>query len=219
MKRFLASVRAKLVAGIVVTVPVVATVLALRFLFRNLDALLGPWIGTLIGRSVPGLGLLATFVLVLLTGIVATNYAGRRLISPMEKAFAGVPLVRRVYGASKDIVESATLSQRHVLREVVMLEHPRKGVYSYGFVTSYTTRQALDGPMRLANVFVPGPPVPTSGNLVAVPVEDLIFLDMSIDEALKIVLSLGIAAPHELRGRPGSGAALNSGATAPHSDS
>jgi uncharacterized membrane protein len=209
------SLRAKLVAGIVVTVPVLATILALRFLFRNLDALLGPWIGTLIGRSVPGLGVLATFVLVLLTGIVATNYAGRRLISVMERAFAGVPLVRRVYGASKDIVESATLSQRHVLREVVMLEHPRQGVYSYGFVTSYTTRHSPDGPMRLANVFIPGPPVPTSGNPVAVPVEDLVFLDTSIDEALKIVLSLGIAAPNELRGRAGGAAALNSGTTAP----
>jgi uncharacterized membrane protein len=211
----MASVRAKLVAGIVVTVPVVATILALRFLFRNLDALLGPWIGTVIGRSVPGLGVLATFLLVLVTGIVATNYAGKRLISLMEKAFRGVPLVRRVYGASKDIVESATLSQRHVLREVVMLEHPRRGVYSYGFVTSYTTRHAVDAQQRLANVFVPGPPVPTSGNLVAVPIEDLLFLDMSIDEALKIVLSLGIASPPELRGRPSGGAALNSGATAP----
>ncbi|NIN72232.1 MAG: DUF502 domain-containing protein [Gemmatimonadetes bacterium] len=123
MKRLMASVRAKLLAGIVVTVPVVATILALRFLLRNLDDLLGPWIGALIGRSVPGLGLVATFVLVLLAGIVATNLAGRRLIALVERAFTGLPLVRRLYGASKDIVESATLSQRHLLREVVMLEH------------------------------------------------------------------------------------------------
>jgi uncharacterized membrane protein len=212
-KNMIASIRAKLVAGIVVIVPVVATIIALRFLLRNLDALLGPWIGTLIGRSIPGLGLLATVLLILLTGIVATNYAGRRLISLMERAFRGVPLVRRVYGASKDIVESATLSQRHVLREVVMVEHPRKGVYSYGFVTSYTTRHALDGPKRLANIFIPGPPVPTSGNLVAAPVEDLFFLDMSIDDALKLVLSLGIASPLELHGRAG-GTALEGGGTA-----
>jgi uncharacterized membrane protein len=207
MKSLIASIRRKFLAGIVVTVPVVATILALGFLLRHLDALLGPWIGTLIGRTVPGLGLVATLLLVLLVGVVATNFAGRRLISFVERAFTSLPLVRRVYGASKDIVESATLSQRHVLREVVMLEHPRRGAYSYGFVTSYTTRHGVDGPNRLANVFIPGPPIPTTGNLVAVPVEDLTYLEMSIDEALKLVLSLGITSPPELHGRAG-GAAL-----------
>jgi uncharacterized membrane protein len=203
MKNLMTGIRAKLLAGIVVTVPVVATVLALRFLLRNLDALLGPWIASLIGHSVPGLGLVATVLIVFLAGILATNYAGRRAISLMERAFKGVPLVRRVYGASKDIVESATLSQRHVLREVVMLEHPRKGAYSYGFVTSYTTRHEPDGSRRLANVFIPSPPVPTTGNLVALPVEDLLYMDMSLDEAFKLILSLGITSPLELNGRAG----------------
>lgn len=201
MKTIVGSIRAKLVAGIVVTVPVIATILALRFLFRNLDALLGPWIANLIGRSIPGLGLLATFLLIFLAGIVATNYLGRRAIALLDKALTGVPLVRRLYSASKDIVESATLSQRNVLREVVMLEHPRKGAYSYGFVTSYTTRHGPDGAQRLANVFIPGPPIPTTGNLVAVPVEDLIYLEMSTDAALKLIISLGISSPPELRGR------------------
>jgi uncharacterized membrane protein len=206
--------RAKLLAGIVVIVPVVATILALRFLFRNLDALLGPWIGSLIGRSIPGLGLLATLVLVFIAGIVATNYAGRRAIALMEKALTVVPIVRRLYGASKDIVESATLSQRHVLRDVVMVEHPRRGVYSYGFVTSYTARQGADGIRRLANVFIPGPPVPTTGNLVAVPVEELTYLEMSVDAALKLIISLGLTAPRELRARD-PGPSLEGGATAP----
>ena len=214
MRTFVGSIRAKLLAGIVVTVPVVATILALRFLFRNLDALLGPWIANLIGRSIPGLGLAATVLLIFIAGIVATNYVGRRLIAFMERAFSSVPLVRRVYGASKDIVESATLSQRHLLREVVMLEHPRRGAYSYGFVTSYTTRPGADGTQRLANVFIPGPPVPTTGNLVAVPVEELIYLEMSVDAALKLIISLGITAPRELRGRD-RGLSLEGGEPAP----
>jgi len=208
MKSLIASIRKKFLAGIVVTVPVVATILALAFLLRNLDALLGPWMGALVGRSVPGLGLLATLLLVLLAGIVATNFVGRRLISLLERAFTTLPLVRRVYGASKDIVESATLSKRHVLREVVMLEHPRRGAYSYGFVTSYTTRHGPDGPQQLANIFIPGPPIPTTGNLVAVPVEELFYPDMSIDEALKLVLSLGLTSPPELHGRAGGASQL-----------
>lgn len=214
MRTFVGRIRAKLLAGIVVTVPVVATIVALRFLFRNLDALLGPWIANLIGRSIPGLGLAATVLLIFIAGIVATNYVGRRLIAFMERAFSSVPLVRRVYGASKDIVESATLSQRHLLREVVMLEHPRKGAYSYGFVTSYTTRPGSDGAQQLANVFIPGPPVPTTGNLVAVPVEELVYLEMSVDAALKLIISLGITAPSELRGRD-RGLSLEDGEPAP----
>jgi uncharacterized membrane protein len=202
MKKFAAGLRARFLAGVVVTVPVVATILALRFLLRSLDALLGPWIARLIGREVPGLGLLATIVLVFLIGIVAKNYVGRRAITGVEKLFSSLPLVRRIYNASKDIVESATLSHRHLLREVVMVEYPRRGVYSYGFVTSYTTQHEPNGPKRFANVFVPGPPVPTTGMLVAFPVEELLYLDMSIDEALKLILSLGIAAPLELHGRP-----------------
>lgn len=213
MRKFMASIRGKLLAGLVVTVPAVATILALRFLLRNLDSLLGPWIGTLIGRSVPGLGVVATFLLVLIAGVVATNYLGRRLIAVVERAFTGLPPVRRVYSASKDIVESATLSQRSVLRQVVMFEYPRVGVYSYGFVTSYATRHAPEGPQRLANVFIPGPPVPSSGNLVAVPIKDLVFLDMTIDEALKLILSLGMASPHDLRGSVG-GAPSEGGETA-----
>jgi uncharacterized membrane protein len=214
MKTIFGGIRAKLLAGIVVTVPVVATILALRFLFRSLDALLGPWIGALIGRSIPGLGLAATVLLIFIAGIVATNYAGRRAIALVEKILARVPLVRRVYGASKDIVESATLSQRHLLGEVVMLEHPRRGAYSYGFVTSYTTRQTPDGTQRLANIFIPGPPVPTTGNLVAIPVEELVYLEMSVDAALKLIISLGITAPRELRGRD-RGSSLGDGDPAP----
>lgn len=113
--------------------------------------------------------------------------------------FTEVPLIRRVYGASKDIVESATLSQSRMFKDVVMVEYPRKGVHTYGFVTSYSTRSAEGGQtVKIANVFLPGPPVPTTGLLVAVPVAELIFLDMSVEDALKLILSLGMTAPESL---------------------
>ena len=82
-----------------------------------------------------------------------------------------VPVVRSVYKASRDIVETATLSKRQVFREVVMIEYPRPGLYSYGFVTGYTSREE----QRLAHVFIPGPPVPTTGHLIVAPVEELVF--------------------------------------------
>ncbi len=96
-----------------------------------------------------------------------------------------------------------------------MFEYPRRGLYSYGFVTSYTTRHERETPQRLANVFIPGPPVPSSGNLVAVPTEDLYYLEMTIDEALKLILSLGMASPRDLRGRVGDVPPLEGGEPAP----
>ncbi len=201
MKPVVANLRAKFVAGVVVTVPVIATVLALRFLFRQLDSLLGPLISNLVGRDLPGLGLLATLVIVLLVGLLATNFLGRRLLAGAERVFTELPVVRRIYNASKDIVQSAALARRQVFQEVVMAEYPRTGLHSYGFVTSYTVRQAADGPTRLANVFIPGPPIPTTGVLVAIPVDQLYYLDMSVEQALKLVLSVGMTAPAQLRQR------------------
>lgn len=199
MKNATARIRTKLLAGVVVVVPGVATFLALRVLFRSLDAVLGPWIGGLIGRQIPGLGVVATVIVLWIAGVIATHYLGARAISTMEALFARMPLIRRIYGASKEIVESAVLAKRGAFRDVVMVEFPRRGSYSYGFVTSYTVRRQGDAEMRLANVFIPGPPVPTTGVLVAVPVEELFYLDLPIEDALKLILSGGMAAPEELR--------------------
>ena len=120
--------RAAFVTGLVVTVPVVATFLALRFLFRSLDGLLGPVVTDLVGREVPGLGLLLTLTLVLVAGVTARSYLGRRLVRAGERLIDQVPVARSVYRASREIVETATLSTRQVFREVVMIEYPRPGL-------------------------------------------------------------------------------------------
>jgi uncharacterized membrane protein len=186
------------VTGLVVTVPVVATFLALRFLFRSLDGLLGPTVTHLVGREVPGLGLLLTLAIVLVAGASARSFLGRRLVGLGERLIDQVPIARSVYRASREIVETATLSRRQLFREVVMVEYPRPGLYSYGFVTGYTIRETE----RLAHVFIPGPPVPTTGVLVAVPESQLLPLDLSIEDALKLILSGGMVTPAVLRTRP-----------------
>jgi uncharacterized membrane protein len=203
-RRLATSLRAKLLAGLVVTVPAIVTVLALRFLLRTVDSVLGPAIAVLLGREVPGLGLLATAVLVLLLGMAATNLVGKRLIALVERAFTEVPLVRRIYGASKDIVESATLSQKQVFREVVMIEYPRLGVFSYGFVTGTTRRTGPSGAIDLVHVFIPTPPLPTTGAMVAVPADQVCRIDLSIEDALKLVISAGLAVPREIGVRAGT---------------
>jgi uncharacterized membrane protein len=191
-RRLLAALRRRFLTGLLVTVPVLATLMALRFLLRTLDGVLGPVVTASLGREIPGLGALLTLLVVLGVGFVATNVFGRRLVGWVERGIGQVPIVRGIYRASREIVSTATLSQRQVFRDVVLIEYPRIGLWAYGFVTSYTHRQG--GP-PLANVFIPGPPVPTTGVLVVSPVAELYFLDMSVEDALKLVLSGGLVAP------------------------
>jgi uncharacterized membrane protein len=203
MRSFLLRLRALFLAGILVTVPVVVTFLALRFLFEKIDDLLGPLMSQLVGHDIPGLGIAATLILVLLAGLIASNYFGRQLVAAGEGLFARLPLVRAVYRTAKDIVGAVTLPRKQPLRVAVMVEYPRSGLYAYGFVTGYTIRQEEAGPRELANVFIPSPPVPTTGALIAVPRDEIYYLDMTGQEAMKLIISGGMAVPDELHHRTG----------------
>ncbi|MBU0743611.1 DUF502 domain-containing protein [bacterium] len=193
--------RTRFVAGLLVTVPLIITFLILRLLYRNLNGLLGPWLDRLLGWHVPGLGLLATAMLVLLMGLLAANFAGKRLIVLGEGILSRMPLVRAVYRTTKEIVAAVALPKGQGLREPVMIEYPRSGLWSYGFVTAYIEREAAGGIESLANVYLPSPPMPTSGALVAVRLDDLYYLDMSNEQAMKLIVSGGMVAPPRLTAR------------------
>ncbi|MFH1278816.1 MAG: DUF502 domain-containing protein [Candidatus Eisenbacteria bacterium] len=209
MGRWSGSLRSRFLAGVLVTVPLIITYLALRFLFQTVDGVLGPAVAGLVGRNVPGFGLLATLVIVLAVGVLAASLAGRRLFEFGEKMLAALPLVRTVYQPAREIIHALAAPERQPFREVVLVEYPRKGIYSYAFVTSYTVRRGPAGEAeRLANVLVPTPPIPTTGHLIVVPVAELIYLDLPVEAALKLILSGGIVTPAELREKsPGTGGA------------
>lgn len=199
MNRIANAIRTTFITGLLAVVPVIVTLLALRTLFVWLDGILGPWVANVVGRQLPGLGVAATIVIVFVMGLVAKNFLGRRFIALGEGVFGRVPLVRRIYRTSKEIVDALTLPRKHLFKEVVMVESPRKGLYSYGFVMSYTMRAHEAGAMEVANVFVPNLPIPTTGIMIAIPTDDIDYLDMSVDEALKLVLSGGVVCPGEVR--------------------
>jgi uncharacterized membrane protein len=201
MTKILSTLRAKFLAGILVTVPAIVTVLALRFLFNTIDDILGPLLGRAVGRDIPGLGLVATGLLILVMGFVATNLVGRRLVSGWEAILMNLPLVRRIYNSAKEFLEAVTSPNRHIFKEVVLVEYPRKGIYSYAFVTSYVTLHGPDGAEKVAHVFVSNPPMPTTGTFIAVRVPDLMYLDMSVETALKLIVSGGIVTPSHIRPR------------------
>jgi uncharacterized membrane protein len=199
LTKILSTIRAKFLAGIIVTVPAIVTYLALRFLFNAIDDILGPILGRVLGRDIPGLGLVATALLVLIMGFVATNLVGKRLVLGWEAMVATLPVVRRIYNSAKEFLEAVTSPKGMSFRDVVMVEYPRKGIYSYAFVTSYVTLHGPNGPEPIAHVFVSNPPMPTTGTFIAVRIEDLMYLDMSVETALKLIVSGGIVTPSDVR--------------------
>ncbi|MCK4738645.1 MAG: DUF502 domain-containing protein [Deltaproteobacteria bacterium] len=145
---------------------------------------------------IPGLGLLVTIIIVFLIGFLATNFLGRKLVQFWEWFLSKIPVVRSIYKATKQFIETFFVKDEDSFRRVVMLQFPRKGLYAIGFVTC-TTKGEIQArtPEQTINIFVPTTPNPTSGFYFAVPEEDVIPLNMTVEEAFKVIMSGGLVAP------------------------
>lgn len=186
-------------AGLLVVVPIIATFLILRFLFRTVDGLLAPLITQLIGRDLPGVGLLATIVIVFLAGFFISSVFGSRLYSIGEVLFIKTPLVRTVYGGAKQLMEGMFSQGGKAFKQAVLVEFPHQGVWVVAFV---------GGEIQIAgrafiSVFVPSTPTPFTGFVANYLPEEVVPLSISIEEALKFVVSGGIVVPDELKTAPG----------------
>jgi uncharacterized membrane protein len=196
MKRYL-------VAGLLVWLPLVVTIFAIRFLVNLMDRtlLLLPTAyqpETLFGFNIPGLGVLLALLVVFLTGIVVANFFGRQLVRLWEQMLARIPLVRSIYSAVKQIVETLFSGQGKSFRKVVMVEWPRRDMWTLAFVTgdAFADFEKSLG-KSLVHLYVPTTPNPTSGFFVMVPREDVRELEISVDEGLKMILTTGVVTPHK----------------------
>ena len=189
--------RAQFIAGIVIVVPIGAAILILRWLFLSIDNILQPVAQSLLGYTIPGLGIGITVVIIYLAGVIATNVIGRRLIRYGESLLARVPLFRYVYTGIRQILQSFTTREGGFL-QVVLVEFPKQGMRALGFVTSESRLESGD---KLLNVFIPTSPNPTSGYLEIVRESDVIRTSISIDDALKMVLSGGKVSLREVTDR------------------
>jgi uncharacterized membrane protein len=144
---------------------------------------------TLIGMYIPGLGVLLSLLVLILTGIIATNFFGQRIVSWGEAILAKIPLVRSIYYAVKQIMQAVFSSNGKAFRKVMLIEYPRKGIWTIAFLTG-----TLKSPKNeeLLSVFIPTTPNPTSGFMMLVAKEEATELSMTVDEALKFVISLGV---------------------------
>jgi len=205
-KGLVARLRGWFLTGLLVTAPVMLTIY-ITFLFvniidSNVNALIPASLRQMIDinapviGSLPGLGLLVGLIVITLIGALAAGFFGRWLIRVGEGLLNRMPVVRTIYGASKQILETVLTTQSNAFREVVLVEYPRTGLWVVGFVTSQTQGEIADKlPEQTVNVFVPTTPNPTSGFLLFCPVKDLVYLEMGVEDAVKLVVSGGIVTP------------------------
>ncbi|KRT55803.1 DUF502 domain-containing protein [endosymbiont of Ridgeia piscesae] len=193
--------RRYLVAGLLVWLPLVAVYLVVRTLVRWMDSslLLLPLQyrpETLLGTTIPGLGVLLSLLILLFTGLVAANLFGRKLVRLWERLLARIPLVRSVYSAVKQLVETMFSDNGDSFRKVVLVEFPRRGLWTLGFLTSSDVGEAQQKiGCEVLNVYIPTTPNPTGGYFVMVPKEEVQELEMSVDDGLKMLLSMGAIVP------------------------
>ncbi len=128
--------RRQFLAGVLVVVPLIITYIVLRFLFESVDGILSPLIDKLIGHEIPGLGIVATLLIILLAGFFTRNVIGATLIKYGEKALSNTPIIRIFYLAAKQLIEAVTVPNIKTFKEVVMIEYPRRGMYAVGFATT-----------------------------------------------------------------------------------
>jgi uncharacterized membrane protein len=190
-------------AGLAVTIPVGLTLYILIFLIDFMDGLLrfipaAYHPDSFLGYRIPGLGLIATVVFILVAGLLATSYAGGRLFRLAEVLVDRIPLVRGIYQAIKQIVQTMVSKEGQSFKKVVLVEFPRQGLRTVAFVTGAVTGELKDkagGPC--INLFIPTTPNPTSGFYLIVPEASVTPLEMSVEEAFKLIISGGIIAPAE----------------------
>lgn len=193
--------KANLIAGILFLTPLVATFLALRVLVNWVDSSLmllpvqfRP--ETYLSFKIPGLGFILLFAVLLVTGLLVRNFLGRKLVEIWDFLLSKIPFVSTLYGAVKQLAEAIFSGSSKDFQRVVLLEYPRRGVYTLAFVTGTAAGEIQRRtPKTVTNLFVPTTPNPTSGFYLMVPEEDLIQLDMSVEDAFKVLISGGIVNP------------------------
>jgi uncharacterized membrane protein len=178
------------ITGLLVIIPIWATYYVLSGLLSMIDGMLGDLPRYFLGLKFPGLGIVTLILLILSIGMLSANYIGTRLVRYSDQMMQKVPLVRGVYTTIKQIME--TFSVTHTFHGVALVEYPRKGCYSMGFVTGDVQGGNLGLSGRYVTVFVPTTPNPTAGFLLILPEAEVSQLDMTVEQGMKFIVSLGL---------------------------
>jgi len=205
MKRMIKNIfrhlRTKIFAGILVILPLGITFLVLKFVFNTLDNILAPLMPYVTSylfhreTSIPGFGTIGFFLLLYLIGVIATNVLGRKLIGWGDRLFTTIPVVKNIYTSSKQLTDAFSATRKGSFRQAVFVEFPQEGNYMLGFVTNELTD--LENQKKVT-VFIPTAFLPPQGFLLFLPKEKVLFSRLTIEEAIKAIMSVGIVTPHNL---------------------
>lgn len=193
--RFFRAIRAHFLSGIAVIVPLILTILILVWAFTTVDNIIQPLLVYIFGHRIPGVGFGIVIVAIYLAGVITSNFFGKKVVSYIEDYIVSkIPVVRPLYMGIKEISESFSAPEKMAFLEVVLVEFPRKGIRSIGFITN---KRLNDSGETDYYVFVPNAPNPVSGFVLILKKEDLIPTNLSVENAIKIVVSAGKFAPRE----------------------
>ncbi|MBG7617542.1 MAG: DUF502 domain-containing protein, partial [Chloroflexi bacterium] len=186
-----------LLTGFLVTLPIGITIYIIIWLFELVDGLLQPIIESIFKIEIPGLGFVVTIILIYLIGLFASNIVGKRLITLGEAILDRIPVFRQLYVGVKQVVNglSGNSIDKAAFREVVLIEFPREGMQTIGFVTNEIKDKHGQ---KLLTVYVPTAPIPTSGYFVLVTEDKIVYTDITIDVAMQMVISSGIVSPKDI---------------------
>jgi uncharacterized membrane protein len=195
-------VKVRFIAGFFFTVPAIATAWLLYVFWDAIDDFFAPVYQRIFGHRIPGLGFLTAVGLIFFIGTIATNVVGRRILARIERLLTRVPIFRSIYPSVKQLLESFSPEKRTSFKSVVLAEHPRKGEFVFGFVTSEVLVEGAEEKREMVTVFVPTNNL-YLGDVIVLPREETIPTGLTVEEGIRIILSAGTATPPRLpRERP-----------------
>jgi|WetSurMetagenome_2_1015567.scaffolds.fasta_scaffold110025_2 uncharacterized membrane protein len=192
-------IRRHFLAGVLVVVPLIITYVVLRFLFQAVDGILSPLITKLLKHEIPGLGIIATLLIIYLVGFLTRNIFGASIVRYGERLLSKTPIIRILYSAAKQLIEAVSVPNIKTFKEVVMIEYPRRGLYAVGFATAKIKLQEFNNiQKKLVGVYIPSTPTPMTGIVVFIDEAELICLDITVEEGIKLIVSGGIVSPPQI---------------------
>lgn len=187
--------RRQFLAGLLVVVPIGASILILVWIFSAIDSILQPLFRAIWDRTIPGIGFALTIVLIYLVGVLTSNVVGKRLLHYGESLLAKVPVFRQLYTGIKQILASFSAPNQTGFMQVVLVDFPRKGMKAIGFITNELTDASGE---KLFNVLIPTAPNPTTGFLQIIRETEFTRTKISVDDAIKMIVSAGRVVPEKM---------------------
>ena len=208
MSQVIAALKKWLLAGLLVVMPASVTILVLRWIVGVLDGIFdvlpARWSpDALLGMHIPGLGVIACLLLLLLVGAIGSNYFGKHLVRYWDALLNRIPVVRGIYSGVKQVSDTLLAGNGNAFRKAVLVQWPHAGAWTIAFQTGLPDAKtaatlAAQGQDDCLSLYVPTTPNPTGGSFMLVPRKNCHELDMSVDQALKYIISMGVVAPHDL---------------------